>query len=272
MIERYFKLDGPIVRDSVTALMFTEGSPVVVGGLAIQIHAREMRSFWRNTPDLDLILPGNIEYENFVSTVAPGPTKFLKREGYQVQTKRGRNNNTLKVMRNQNKPDAEEFLVHFTHFSPRVWENFQDYVERQIEFSKQMYFSSSQDQVQTVALEEIIPLKLQRSIRYGTNRLDLVGPVYPTLIEHAKRGNWGHLAGMPIKDWRLTINKLQEESGKANPLKLEREQTYKLSKDIYDLCLAARVISDSISTFDKDRYEDNIRRILEREQTSPQNS
>jgi len=275
MVERYFKLSDLPLKDSLTSLLFVGDSgnpngvtPIVVGGVAIQIHAESYRALLRRTPDLDLLLPDNIEYEEFIQKVTPRPMEFLKSEGYQVQTKRGRLNNTLKVMRNQNKPNAEELLVHFMQFSPNVWNDFKDYVANQIKFSRQMTYSATGEKVQTVALEELIPLKLQRTIKYGSNRSDLVGPVYSSLIMHAIRGNWGHLAGMPIGDWKETIHKMQSEAGIDDPLKLERVSTYKLSKDIYDLCLAARVINDSLSTFDKDRYEQNVKRIIERR--SPQ--
>jgi hypothetical protein len=263
MVRKYFNLEDQITQDSLTSLRELAHPPIVVGGLAIQLHAPEHKQMWRNTPDVDLLGMNNMEYEVFVETVLPALGKYLKKQGYTFQPKRGRNNNSVKVMKRQNKPDEDSLLVHFTTFSPNVWQEFNDYVQRQTDYSKEVQYAPD-NKVRAACFEEILPLKIQRSIKFGTDRLDLVGPIYGSLIEHAKKGDWGHLAGMPLREWKAGISQMQEDLGIKDPLSLERTQTYKLSKDIYDLCLAARVISDSLSDFDKERYEDNLHRIINR--------
>jgi hypothetical protein len=211
-----------------------------------------------------LITEQNIEYADFVENVYPEISRQLRLAGYQVQPKRGRNNNEIKVMRHQNHPDYQQFLVHFTFFSPEVYCGFEDYVQSQIKHAKDITHPDLKTQAKIVSLEELIPLKLRRCTKFGMGREDLVGPVYSTLIEHAKHSNWGFLANQPISEWKAVIEKMQQDTrDDKGVLNLERQSTYKLSKDIYDICLASRVISDRINEFDRTRFEANLKRILE---------
>lgn len=261
----YFKLEDPIVQTSLESLAhFGKDGPILVGGLAIQLHAEGRPSFSRGTPDADLLSFAPQSYESFSQEMVPTLVPFFKSQGYAVQPKRGRLNNTLKVIKDQNKPHQKLFLMHWTQFSPEVYEDFQDYVAQQIAFAKPFVLRSSEKAIHAVALEELLPLKVQRCRRYGTQRESVVGPLYSTLIENAEHGNWGTLAQLPLLDWKKGIEHMQErvmDSGNA-----EEISTYKLSKDLYDIGCAARVISDSITSFDKDRYEANVQRIVHRQQ------
>lgn len=275
MTKTFFELHDDIIGNSLDSLdTLEEKKPVIVGGLAIQLNAFSMGRLLRTTPDVDLLTHDNVPYDDFVSNVYPEPAKFLKGIDYQVQPKRGRGNNSLKVMSGQNRDDAECFLMHWTVFSPFLYERMLDYIDRQIEFSKNIKYSKVRKDVQVASLEEIVPLKIQRSIRFGSGNMEaFVGPVYSSLIESARKAKWGFLASMPLQEWKGVIERMQEniriKSGYNDPKLMG---PYKLTKDIFDLCLAARVISEDPSTFDKDRYEQNIVRILERECQSYQTS
>ena len=219
----------------------------------------------RGTPDVDLLIKDNIDFETFNRDVFPTVAPYLKKMGFQVQPKKGRGNQSIKVMKRQNHPDAEQFLMHWTTFDSGVFAAFSDYIKRQIDFSKTVpYYNQQSGSVRVASLEEIVPLKLKRSTHYGSDREELVGPLYTSLIEHARKGNWGFLASMPLETMREGIKRMQDSLGSDGPYTRERVGSYKLSKDIYDLCLASRVISDNISSFDKDRYEENLHRILDR--------
>lgn len=261
----YFKLEDPIVQASLESISHCgDEAPILVGGLAVQLHAEGRPAFSRGTPDADLLAFAPQSYEAFAQHTAPQLTAFFKSRGYAIQPKRGRLNNTLKVLEHQNKPNQKLFLMHWTQFSPEVYSDFQDYVAQQISFAKSFTLRASGSVIRAVALEELLPLKVQRCRRYGTQRESVVGPLYSTLIENAEHGNWGTLAQLPLLDWKRGIEDMQERvmaSGDANEI-----ATYKLSKDLYDIGCAARVISDSITSFDKDRYEANVQRIVHRQQ------
>jgi hypothetical protein len=262
-MKTHFSLRDSIVADSLDSLAQVQQQQVVVGGLAIQIHGRDMVKLLRDTLDADLIAAEDISYEDFVEQSVPGMRDYLKARGYTVQQMRGRSGHTAKIMRRENRPDMEQFLVHFTIFTPRVKELMQDYVAKQIQYAQRKKPINCNNEVLVASLEEVVPLKIQRCIRYGVDRETLVGPVYSSLVNHAVQGNWGYLASMPIYDWVGKISRMQGEL-EVSPKDEEKVKTYKLSKDIFDLCLASRIISDTLSDFDRDRYFENIQRIVNR--------
>ncbi|MEK6926883.1 MAG: hypothetical protein AABX11_00475 [Nanoarchaeota archaeon] len=265
MSKSYFDLNDDILRTSLR-LLPKDGRlvPTIVGGLAIQLHAKGYTPFLRDTPDLDLITGDNVSYEDFDREFFTQFRNRLIREGYKVQPKRGRNNHSSIVLRNPNKPNEEKFLVHLTNFSPEVYLNFKDYVKKQIGYQKAIEVPGSKIKVNVASLEEIIPLKIQRSYKYGVGAQSesIVGPAYGVLLENAKKGNWGALTSVPLGDWKTIIERMQQNLDSGGVNALERTNTYKLAKDVFDLCLTARVISDSMSTFDKDRFDENVQRIL----------
>src|SRR3989338_10104975 len=186
MVKTYFNLEDTIVGDSLDAISLMDLVSPVVGGLAVQIHAHELRKALRNTPDVDLITHENMDFSQFDVGVYKNIRPVLLKLGYHVQPKKGRNNNAVKVIKNPNKPAAQNFLLNYTFFSSNLYPKFVDYIGRQIEFAKKVNYSSSRKEILVASLEEVIPLKLQRATRYGTEREALVGPVYHALIENAK--------------------------------------------------------------------------------------
>ena len=262
----YFKINDKIVVDCLDSLSSVRGEKlVIVGGLAIQLHGREWSKYFRKTPDVDLLMVQNCDFDSFLREIYPDVSDNLKREGYKTQPKRGRGNNAVKVMKNPNHEDSETFLMHWTKFSQNIYPVFFDYISRQIYRSEEMPSPSGREKIRVAALEEIVPLKVQRIMRFGSDRESLVGPIYSSLVENAKKGNWGALAGIPLGDLGKGVERLQNQLGDNSPYTEERFRTYKLSKDLYDLCFVSRIISDSVSPFDSDRYGENIHRILERD-------
>jgi hypothetical protein len=266
MSRRYFNLNNEIVANSLDSLdALDDQKPVIVGGLAIQLNAVERKKLLRNTPDVDILVPENLEYKSFLTNIYPKVSSFLKDIDYRVQPKEGRGNNAVRVMHNQNREDEEVFFMHWTVFSPQVYENMKDYVARQLKYAKIIRYSPLRRPVKVACLEEIIPLKVQRSITFSTGGNEaIVGPVYSSLVESAKNEDWGFLASMPLLQWQCVIERLQEnliDESQINPHILG---TYKLSKDIYDICLAAKVIADDPNGFDNHRYRENMRRIVDR--------
>jgi len=260
--ECYFGINDEILRDSLDSLsVFKEDRPLVVGGLAIQIHGKERERILRKTSDADL-LSENESFENFCEGTYKKIYSSLKEKGYQVYSKRGRGNNAVKVVKNMNKPGQETFLLHWTLFPGEQYENFSDYIQRQKQFAEEVSYSGERESVLVASLEEILPLKIRRTFTHGNKREDLVGPLYESLVSNAKRGNWGTLASLPLTDLGRGLIRLQKRLKEKGPYTKERFFTYKLSKDVYDLCLSARLIADSSIDFDKYRYEENLVRIL----------
>lgn len=267
--QHYFGLQSEIVRDSLDSLKCAPKSPLVVGGLAIQLHAREMPSYLRSTPDMDLVQENqNAEpgFDEFLADFYNHASEFFKGKGYRTVPKKGRGNNALILTKNHNLPDSQTFLLHLTKFSPRLYEFFfKDYVRRQIDYSKEIVYDKDRKSVKAASLEEVIPLKLWRSTRYATKMRDLVEPVYSLLIENAKRQNWGQLVNsLPLLDFKTQVDSMQNKINDEEPFNRELIATYKLTKDIYDILLSSRVISDSMVVFDHGRYQENIARIFHR--------
>lgn len=267
--QHYFGLQSEIVRDSLDSLKYAPKISLVVGGLAIQLHAKDMPSYLRNTPDMDLVQEDqNAEpnLDQFFADFYNPVSEFFKGKGYRTIPKKGRGNNALILTKKHNLPDSQTFLLHLTKFSPRLYEFFfKDYVKRQINYSKEIVYDKDRKSVKAASLEEVIPLKLWRSTRFGTNRSELVGPIYSLLIEDAKRQNWGQLANfLSLPDFKSQIDAMQKKINEAGLSNREQISTYKLTKDIYDILLSSRIISDSMVAFDQDRYQENIARIFHR--------
>lgn len=263
--EMYFGINDKIVQDCLSSLdSLGKIKPLVVGGLAIQLHASEREKILRKTADVDLLALNNEDFEHFKKNIYPIIHKDLRKRGYSPQMKRGRGNNAANVYKNPNKESQQKFLMHWTHFGPEQYKDFFDYVKRQLAFSQDVIYNSSKNSVRTASLEEILPLKIRRAIIYGgESKESLVGPLYTSYIDNAKKGNWGVLASVPLGSLGEGLLRMQEQLEKKGPYIRERFGTYKLSKDIYDLCLASRVISDNPNSFDKSRYEDNLVMIIE---------
>lgn len=267
--QHYFGLKSEIIRDSLDSLKHVPKTPLVVGGLAIQLHAKDLPSYLRNTPDIDLVQENqNAEpsFDQFLEDFYNPASKFFKGKGYRTVPKKGMGNNALILTKSHNLPDSQTFLLHLTKFSPRLYEFFfKDYVQRQFDYSQEIVYDKDRKSVKAASLEEVIPLKLWRSTRFGTNRSELVGPIYSLLIEDAKRQNWGQLANfLPLPDFNSQIDAMQKRINKKGHSNREWVSTYKLTKDIYDILLSSRVISDSMVAFDQERYQENIARIFRR--------
>lgn len=260
--ECYFGINDEIVMDCLDSLYsFEDHRPIVVGGLAIQIHGAEREKILRKTSDADL-LGSNETFEDFREGTFMEIYPFLRKKGYCVNPKRGRGNNAAQMIKNMNKSNQESFLVHWTLFPRSGYDDFKDYIQKQKEFAKEIVYSKDRRPTLVASLEEILPLKIRRSITHGSKRADLVGPLYEILITNAKKSNWGTLANIPLTDLGSGLSSMQKRLKEDGPYIKERFSTYKLTKDIYDLCLSARLIADSSQDFDKDRYEENLNRIL----------
>lgn len=263
--EIYFGLESEIVRDSLDSLSHAKREPLVIGGMAIQLHAREMPPYLRRTADLDL-LDGNMNFEEFVGAFYNGASAFLRERGYKTAPKKGVGNNALVLKKNPNRPDCQTFLIHLTKFNPRIYDAFfREYAQRQAENSLEVDYDRNRQIVRAASLEEVIPLKLWRSTRFGTNRRDLVGPIYHLLIEDAKKQNWGQLArSLPLLDFKRQMDLMQDKISAHGISDRELVATYKLTKDIYDLILSSKVIADLMVDFNQDRYQENVSRIFSR--------
>ena len=263
-----FNLNDKIFRTSLDAISLMPENPIVVGGAAIQIHAAQNYSDLRNTPDLDILIGKNLsDYTQFVSSFFSPVHNFLMRNGFHSQPKKGRLNNAVKVMKNPNHQDEEDFLINLTYFNQGVYECFKDYIAKQIDNAQTAIFPFQHSPIKVASLEEVLPLKLQRAIRHGTDRENIVGVFYPTLIEQAKNSDWESLAAMPIRDWKPGLDRIQSavnDSSIDYDKRSDARSAYKLSKDSYDICLAAKVICDANSTFNNDRYKENLNRIIDR--------
>lgn len=256
-----FNIESDMAKDSLSSIVNHSGNPLVVGGMCVQLHALPLRYLLRNTPDLDLITKENREYSDFAKEITEDCAPGLKAKGYAVQTKNGRLNNSMIVIRNQNKENEEKFLVHFTTPHQNIRETLAPYINHEYEFSKEISYDEDYPPAKVVSLEEALPLKIRRSIRLGQDRESIVGPVYSTIIEHAISSNWGYLAGQKISTWVNILDEMQKKIDEGPSS--DKVETYKMSKDIYDLCLSAKAISDGIYNIDKDRYEYNLEKILD---------
>ncbi|MBM3232059.1 hypothetical protein FJZ21_01625 [Candidatus Pacearchaeota archaeon] len=259
-----FDLGDKIVRDSLASLSVVNSTnPVVVGGLAVQIHCRRKSEFLRDTPDADILTPENMTYEHFLIDIFPRVAEYLRDNGYQVQPKKGRGNHCVKVMEGQNKQDSKTFFIHWTNFGKEVYAGFKDYVQKQINYSRFESFEGVEN-VRVAALEEILPLKVRRAIKFGRDRQDVVGPFYDLLTTDAEYGDWSRLSAFSLEGWKLKIEEMQRKLGRkvASCDYRDMAETYKLNKDLFDICLAARVFNEGLYALDFYDYLNNVDRIL----------
>lgn len=260
MKKTLFNLEDGIVRDSLDSLATLEEDPVIVGGVCVQLHARGIPDYLRNTSDIDLITPEKTEYSSFMTNTYPFVSDNLKKKGYKIQPKNGRINNSIIVLKDPNREYENKFLIHFTKPGENIMSVLGEYIQQEMLMSEKIEYDPKRKPVRVLSLEEALPLKLRRSIIFGNNRESIVGPIYSSLVRKAIDSEWGYLAKQPMKEWIGTLNRIQEESQKTRNKNIE--QTYKLSKDIYDICLSAKIIADEMVEFDKNRYERNNSKIL----------
>ena len=257
MVLTYFTINDKIVQESLVALTQVSSperkleSPVVVGGIAIQLHTQDL-GILRPTSDVDLLFFPQMEsYQAFAQGVG-GQLQDVLRKHYQVQLKRSRGRPLfeVKVMNGQGNRAREQFFIHFDQVSPEKTERTLHISEREAQHAHELEY---QNRILLVKkIEDIIPYKIKRARKTIKNPTIDVSPLERSLYDEAERGNWAVLAQAPVRTWMGHITQRQYECDSEG--RKCADPKYILSKDLFDLSLLAQTIEGNPASFNVAYY------------------
>jgi hypothetical protein len=260
----YFTANDKIVGKAIRALYAQKYSrirdtPLMVGGMAIQLHCRDMQHALRPTSDIDVAyLPEIADYKAFSAGIGKNIADSLITQGYQVQLKKRKGTPLyeVKIMNGQGNKAKELFFIHFDKLFPEAAKDASALYEREQENAVEVLVA--EDSIGLIKrVEDIVPHKLRR-VRTMLNKLDGASDLERALYELADAGSWSKLANTPIEPWLTNIINVQnnlEHASKSLP------QTYVLSKDLYDICLLARKIEGTAGSFNRSYYSKAKREV-----------
>lgn len=255
MVLSYFRALDNIVNDAarIVANVSTDSyanSPVIVGGMAIQLHCLDYPDLLRSTSDLDVFtIESFANRAAFMAGFGDRISRGVREAGYQVQVKKSRNSYTIFMMDGQNSKAKQLFLINFDYSSPKNHERTKHVSERRA--SNAVYLKEKG--LHVVRIEDIIPHKLKR-LRGVLRRLDRVENLTMALYEDAEDSKWTNLAGVPLGTWLELITIEQNRFTDAE--KRRSPSLYVVSKDLYDIALLSRVIEGTPGSFNKAYYLD----------------
>jgi hypothetical protein len=267
MVRMFFDAHEPIVQRTLECIAEISNSlppderPVIVGGMAIQLYAYDQRSLLRPTSDVDILDVMNHPYEEFSRGIGADAVPYLGSFGYQIQLKRARDQNELKIMKGQNAHAEELFFAHFTRYAEELFKSTKQVSLREASNAREsrLPYDTSSGTVKLKLIEDIVPYKIKR-IRTSLESLTKMGeteePLHRALLLSAEEGDWESLAGFSLPQWcqNLTLMQADLQSDISEGSLQKRRTKYKLNKDIYDLCLLSQVISGKPSLFNRAYY------------------
>jgi len=253
MVLVHFTILEDVVRNSMDALsdISTQDkstSPIIVGGMAVQLHCPERKELLRPTGDIDLLyLPRISDYQEFARGLGGEMQNALRARGYQVQLKRTRSSYEVKIMKGQQAKAQELFFVHFECLPQGQQDNLID--KREAENSVEL--GEREKSIYVIRIEDIIPRKIRRIRRVLEEQGEKADPLHRSLYKLADSGDWGKLAQYTLEDWCTAITTMQAGfsiSQKVPP------RDYVINKDLYDLCLLARKVDGQPHLFNRSYY------------------
>jgi hypothetical protein len=252
----YFTIQDKIVKNALDSIYCPKyqsrrETPIVVGGIAIQLHCPEMPDALRPTSDIDLLyLPEINNYLHFSQGPANEISACLRAKGYQVQLKKSRNLPLyeVKVMNGQGNKAKEMFFIHFDKVSPEIEKRTGCISEREAENAIEMQTDNGYALVKRI--EDIVPYKIRRINRI-LNKNEEGSPLEKSMADLADQGKWSELANTSLEPWLTHLIDAQntlEHGKKILP------PSYVLSKDLFDICLLARKIEGNPEKFNRAYY------------------
>ncbi len=262
MVLIYFNALEKIVKDSFTAVKdcttdSATTSPIIVGGMAIQVHCYQDQDLLRSTSDLDLLYLPRIEsFQQFQDGEGGKILRAIRKSGYQVQLKKSRANYEVKVMDGQGNKAKQLFFIHFDCLSDELFAKTGYISQREVEnaiFHEQGEFAG----LYVKRLEDILPHKVKRvrgKIQAGAQS----NPLFGTLYQQAERMLWKNLAPLATKEW---CNQIADMQNSFPSDEKSHSPVYDVNKDLYDICLLARKIESSPGMFNRSYYLNSVREI-----------
>ncbi|MEK6839314.1 MAG: hypothetical protein AABX72_00055 [Nanoarchaeota archaeon] len=265
MVKVYFDAYEPIVQKTLeyvaelsASAPVAEERPVVVGGMAIQLYAFNQRPLLRPTSDVDILDVKNRAYEIFSQGIGVEAARYFKKSGYQVQPKRARDENELKIMKGQNAHAEELFFAHFTRYTPEMLELTGHVSIREAKNAREMSLPyNSSKTVKVKLIEDMIPYKIRRvrrSLEALTKSGEAEEPLHQALLQSADNAEWESLIGINLPQWCENLTLMQADLQKEVNGSVTKKTKYKLNKDLYDLCLLSEVILNNPSLFNRAYY------------------
>jgi hypothetical protein len=263
MVLSYFTIKDTIVKKALETLASDRyedrsHTPIVVGGMATQLHCRDTPNRLRPTSDLDtMYLPQIADYEVFSNGIGKDISYELKRAQYQVQLKKIRNRPQyeVKIMDGQGNQAKELFFLHFDQRTPELAKKTSAINERESANAIEITYDGKP--LYVVRIEDILSHKIKRVRKNITNSQE-VASLEKAVFTNADRGKWQALANMSLEPWLQEIIDAQNKL----PVNGALPKEYVINKDLYDLCLLARKIESSPELFNI-AYFSNARQEIE---------
>ena len=251
MVLLYFTLKDKIVKEAMGSLSPAgknrDECPVVVGGMAVQLHCQDMIDRVRPTSDTDVIyIPEINSYSDFSSGIGGEIAEHIKSHGYQVALKKvkHRPNCEVKIMDGQGNKAKERFFIHFDGV-PTNKPKSCNINKRQVENASEIGYSGSS--VYVLRPEDILASKLKRLKRKMIDAGDVSG-LEQALFNTADSARWSELAKTPLEPW---LDHIIDVQNSFPPEQVTLPTRYVIDKDFYDICLLARKIEGTDGMFNK---------------------
>ena len=255
MVLIYFNVLEDIVKKSLITVSSTtesvaQASPIVVGGIGIQLHCFKDRDLLRSTSDLDLLyLPRIASVKDFQEGIGGKVISKIRSFGYQAQPKKSRSNYEVKVMKGQGQQAKELFFIHFDCLSDELYEKTRYISEREVDNAIESEIPEL-GRLFIKRIKNILPHKVKR-IRKKLNEGGIVDPLSQSLYRNAEQMKWSSLASYATPMWCMEIAGLQNRFPSDEK---SHSPVYDVNKDLYDVCLLARKIESEPDCFNRSYY------------------
>ncbi|RLJ08237.1 MAG: hypothetical protein DRP13_02645 [Candidatus Aenigmatarchaeota archaeon] len=254
-----FTIKDKIVEDSLVAVsLYNQDQQsytvVVTGGIANQIYiSNYFPELLRPTHDVDLIIYPKIDASFFRNNTGPFFAKELNRYNPEVNILRH-----VYEIKTENE-DGDIFLVHSYKYTRNGWERQKRNIERQVSNANEIINPKTNKPLKIIRPEDLLFTKLSRieKIKNSLDFSDGLEKHYKDFIER----DWNRLAEIEIYIWLETLKKQKTRlpafyDRGEDEFKKELRR-YTASKDMFDVSVISRLISEEKIEFDE-RYYDEI--------------
>jgi len=249
MVLEYFNINDEIVRSSIVSISgattIPEKSPIVVGGMAIQLYCTGDKDALRSTSDVDLLyLPNIYSFEDFSNGIGKKIIAPFEDTIYQAQLKKikHRDKYVVKIMNGQGQQAKEMFHMHIDK-SPFTSEPQLRELDENLA-SSAMIIANYDSPVFVPRIEYILARKINRLGR----KLDKVSSLERSIYTNASQGKWAEVANVPLHPW---LDFIVQQQNEITSEKNNNYRDYHVNKDLYDLCLLARQVEGKDGIFNR---------------------
>src|SRR3989339_1390951 len=253
MLFQYFNINDKIVEKSISSLAkvtdIPENSPIIVGGMAIQMHCSSDKEYLRSTSDIDLVYKPEINsYNDFSNGIGGKIKEQLDETEFQSQLKKikHRDKYVIKIMNGQGNNAKELFHMHIDKSPFTKNENIAKL--DQLLMNTAVKYAVDNNYVFLPRPELIIARKLNRLKRkLNSSESTLEKSIY----NNAEHGKWGNVAKIPLHPW---LDLIITQQNKITNEKDKKYYNYHINKDLYDLCLLSHQIEGKPGFLNKAFY------------------